>query len=669
MTLLLLAAASEAATLNVGPTQPYRTINAAVTASASGDVILVEPGVYAEDLDLRGRTLTVQSSGGPAKTTITPTTSVRLDGGVLEGFSIAPAPATAILISSGSPTLRELHIQGPSSYGVQISGGNALIEEVGVWNAGIHGFIVSGGAPVIARSVSYEASNYGFAIKSASFVKNSVAIGGAWGFVFENAQTSASHLVAVGASSAAVAALYASTVANSVFQDNTFALKCFNGAVPVFPNGMAYNTANATNCTGTPLAAVDNLEPGFTSWSAGLPLAQIDLRPTATAAMRNVGTGTDTDGSVADLGAFGGSENGWRDRDGDGYPVLFDCDDRDADTYVYADERADGYDNDCDGIVDEDIPVDTGDTDVVDTGDTDVVDTGDTDDTDDTDTPTGGDLDGDLYLASVDCDEHNRATYPGAREIVDGADNDCDGAVDEGTPAADDDLDGYSEVRGDCDDTRSDRYPGAEDTGQDGVDNDCDGAPDDATGADRDSDGFTDTGGDCDDTNAATNPDAVDTLDGVDSDCDGTTDQEALAVDADGDGQTIGQGDCDDGNPATYTGAVDTPDDFIDQDCSGTDNYDADRDGDPSPASGGTDCDDTRSTVYPGAAELCGDNADNDCDGSFEEDCEAEDVGLPADTTCGCGTSSPGGSVAIALAALVTLGVRRRRDGSRVSNS
>ncbi|MDP2309792.1 MAG: putative metal-binding motif-containing protein [Pseudomonadota bacterium] len=655
MTLLLLVSTARAATLDVGPTAAYATINAAVTASTGGDTIRVEAGTYAEDLDLRGRNLTVVSADGPAVTVLSPTASIRLDAGTLEGFTISPAPATAVLIAGGAPTLRELYIKDPATYGVLVSGGTPLVEEVGVWNAGLTAFIVTGGEPTLQRSVSYHPTNYGFAIKSSSTLRNCVAIGGAWGFVFETEPSDAANLVAVGTTTSATGALFGSTVTNSAFRDNPVALRCFSGYALTFPNGIAFNTEDTSNCTGTPLSAVTVADPRFANWSTTLPFEQIDLRPTPTSPMRNAGTGgTDPDGSVTDLGAFGGSEASWSDRDADGFPVVFDCDDHDANTFVFATEREDDKDNDCDGIVDEDIPVDTGGPD--DTADTDVI-----DDTGDTDLPADFDLDGDGYPAAADCDEHNIATHPGAPEIMDSADNDCDGLSDEGTAAGDDDGDGYTELEGDCDDTRTDRVPGAYDIGQeDGIDNDCDGLADDAVGVDLDGDDHFDSVDDCDDTNPLVHASAADPTNGVDDDCDGLADDDDLRVDGDGDGQTPEQGDCNDADPTLLVGTVDIPDDFIDQDCNGTDNYDADRDGHASPTSGGADCDDGRSTVYPGAAELCDDNVDNDCDELLNEDCD-EDAVKRSSTLCGCATGPKPGS--LALLGLLTLGslARRRR--------
>jgi len=78
-------------------------------------------------------------------------------------------------------------------------------------------------------------------------------------------------------------------------------------------------------------------------------------------------------------------------------------------------------------------PEDTGlytDTDPVDT-DTDPVDT-------DTDSPPFIDTDGDGFGEGEDCDDLDNTTFPGAGELCDGADNDCDGV----TPVEEQDLDG-----------------------------------------------------------------------------------------------------------------------------------------------------------------------------------------------------------------------------------
>ncbi len=351
----------------------------------------------------------------------------------------------------------------------------------------------------------------------------------------------------------------------------------------------------------------------------------------------------DCDGSIDEADAADAA-TWYADTDGDGFgdpgvttaacdqpsgyvgaAYATDCDDSDASISPVDPELCDGVDNDCDGSTDEGVTS------------TFYAD-GDGDGWGDAASTTEACAAGSGFVADDnDCDDSDAAINPAASELCDGADNDCDGTIDEAdaddatTWYRDGDSDGYGSASAstvscdqpsgyvadatDCDDGDDDIHPGA-DEHCDGTDEDCDGTVDegavdaDTWYADADADGYGDAGSttdactqptahvadatDCDDADAATHPGADEHCDGVDNDCDGIIDEDdavdtiTVYEDRDGDGY---------GDP---TRGVDT--------CYAYSGYVSDN----------TDCDDADATAYPGADEIC-DGDDEDCDGAVDE--------------------------------------------------
>lgn len=167
------------------------------------------------------------------------------------------------------------------------------------------------------------------------------------------------------------------------------------------------------------------------------------------------------------------------------------------------------------------------------------------------DTDTGApDRDDDGYTVDAgDCDDEDPTAYPGAEEVCDARDNDCDGLVDDEDP--DLPVQGYE-------DTDGDGYAGAETRS-------CDAEA---------------VSTDCDEADPAVNSGAVETCETTwDDDCDGETNElDAIGcasywTDEDGDGfsagaesacyceatepyTTVETGDCDDADPEIFPGGA-----------------------------------------------------------------------------------------------------------------
>jgi parallel beta-helix repeat protein len=124
--------AAAQSTIHVPANQP--TIQAGIDAAQNGDTVIVSPGTYNENIDFKGKGITVMTQtglladasatvlngigGGPVANFSSgePTTAK------LTGFSIAKSTTVAISITAGSPTITNNLIAGGQGCGIVISG-------------------------------------------------------------------------------------------------------------------------------------------------------------------------------------------------------------------------------------------------------------------------------------------------------------------------------------------------------------------------------------------------------------------------------------------------------------------------------------------------------------------------------------------------------------------
>lgn len=354
------------------------------------------------------------------------------------------------------------------------------------------------------------------------------------------------------------------------------------------------------------------------------------------------------------------------DNDNDGFDSLatngLDCDDRDPNVYPGAvDPSGDGIDQDCNGVdgtgaaqtgggtppVDQDRDGyvasyaggnDCNDADpTIHPGAPEVGNDGIDQDCNGSDpsSSSGVDADGDGYTSTTsggdDPDDNDPTVHPGADDpLGDGIDQDGSGEDGPGVVGYDHDGDGWDSVGSggtDCNDNNASISPSALEVPNNSIDEDCDGLDGgQPVPVDQDNDGYynqTSGGNDCNDLEASIHPGAPDTLgDCVDSDCNGsdTSDPPALnGEDRDNDGYDTcasGGNDCDDNNPDIHPGATDFAYNGLDEDCSGADLVDYDRDGFASTSvSYGTDCNDTVASINPKGTETPYNGIDENCDG------------------------------------------------------
>lgn len=226
------------------------------------------------------------------------------------------------------------------------------------------------------------------------------------------------------------------------------------------------------------------------------------------------------------------------------------------------------------------------------------------------------------YLASEltqtfgDCNDGDSNIKPGATEVCDGIDNNCNSQTDEGVSTTyyqDSDSDGFgnpamttqacSQPAGyvtdntDCDDNDANEYPGQ--TWYKDADGDDYGDGTSQTACTRPANHYiaaelTATSGDCNDSNANIHPGASELCNNIDDDCNTLIDDGASNTyyqDSDSDGY---------GNPGVTASACSAPAGYV---------------------SDNTDCDDTDANEYPGQTWYKDTDGDDYSDGTSQTSC------------------------------------------------
>ena len=114
---------AHAATLSVGPTQPYPTIQSALAVAGDGDVIEVDPGVYQGPIAVQNTNIIIEGLAGPEFTFVTSsagtTVTTDQDGLTLRGLDLANSTGGVVVdFQHFNATLEDVRIANATSSAV-----------------------------------------------------------------------------------------------------------------------------------------------------------------------------------------------------------------------------------------------------------------------------------------------------------------------------------------------------------------------------------------------------------------------------------------------------------------------------------------------------------------------------------------------------------------------
>lgn len=429
----------EAATLEVGPSgYEYTSIQDAINAAVSGvDEVLVHDGTYMENIVFIGKAITVRSENGQAYTIIDgdliDSVVSFIDGegndSVLDGFLLRNGMGFyfmgggGILCESSSPTIINCRISGNECFD-DFFGGGGIACTYGsapkIINCTITGnnSPMGGGiscessSPIIVNCTIGENRSYDFpggGIFSGNFSSPTVINSILWG----NDDDSGPNQVYV-ESGSSIDITYSDieggwTGAGNINADPLFVWPVDVNYVPT--EGGNYHLGTGSPC----IDAANSDSPAPAGDAHGN--ARYDDSGTPN-------TGTGANGDYYDMGAYEFTGSACEDLDGDGSFAVagcgtgVDCDDQNPFRSPDLTEICDGWDNDCNGEIDDGFPMTTYYRDF------------DIDGYGDPNTPRDICMQIVGYvLDNTDCNDNDNSINPGETEACDGVDNDCNAAT------------------------------------------------------------------------------------------------------------------------------------------------------------------------------------------------------------------------------------------------
>ncbi len=160
-------------TIRVGPGQTYTTIQGGIDAASPGDTVLVSPGTYNENIDFKGKAITLTSSGGPSVTIIDggskgPAVAFKngeTSSSVISGFTIQHGgqfsgtnfqEIGSVWIQSSAPTVLGNTITLSNCWGIETENSSPLIENNTISQTqDPHGNCTFGGGAAIKIGTNY----------------------------------------------------------------------------------------------------------------------------------------------------------------------------------------------------------------------------------------------------------------------------------------------------------------------------------------------------------------------------------------------------------------------------------------------------------------------------------------------------------------------------------